>query len=124
VAKKLVPEIGQQLGLVPHILGTISGEQLAQEGRFYYKNAMYNDLAQPILAANFVKDDVGTGLVHLSYAHGHEDYQVWLFSFGNKFFEHSPIPRRNQIGLRFTFFFDKNFLLEDHLKITLKVLIS
>jgi len=71
-----VPEIEKKFQRKLEIIGTISGEALTKNKEFYYKNAMYNDLAQPILAATFVKEDAGTGLVHLAYAHGHEDYKV------------------------------------------------
>lgn len=69
-------EINEKLGGV-RLLGSILGRELAQSN-FHYKNAMYNDLAQPIVSADFVKDDVGTGIVHLSYAHGHDDFQVLI----------------------------------------------
>lgn len=42
----------------------------------FYRNPMYNEIAMPFLKGGFVKGNVGTGLVHISYAHGHNDYAV------------------------------------------------
>jgi isoleucyl-tRNA synthetase len=76
VAKDLIANIADLLRKEFQLVGTIKGEELASDRRFFYKNAMYNDIAQEIIAANFVKADIGTGLVHISYAHGHDDYKV------------------------------------------------
>ena len=34
----------------------------------------YNELALPIISSSHVTMNMGTGLVHTSYAHGHQDY--------------------------------------------------
>nr|CAD2122332.1 unnamed protein product [Meloidogyne enterolobii] len=76
VAKDLISNISQLLKKEFQLVGTIKGEELARDRRYFYKNAMYNDLAQEIIAADFVTANMGTGLVHLSYAHGHDDYKI------------------------------------------------
>ncbi|KAF7638238.1 hypothetical protein Mgra_00002210 [Meloidogyne graminicola] len=76
VAKDLIENISKLLNKEFQLIGTIKGNELAKDEQFFYKNAMYNDLAQEIIAADFVKSDIGTGLIHLSYAHGHDDYKI------------------------------------------------
>uniref|UniRef100_A0A915M0H9 Isoleucine--tRNA ligase n=1 Tax=Meloidogyne javanica TaxID=6303 RepID=A0A915M0H9_MELJA len=76
VAKDLISNISKLLKKDFQLVGTIKGEELARNRRYFYKNAMYNDLAQEIIAADFVTANMGTGLVHLSYAHGHDDYKI------------------------------------------------
>lgn len=44
-----------------------------------YRSAMFSDLAQPFVTANHVTTAFGTGLVHLSYAHGLDDFKVSVF---------------------------------------------
>lgn len=55
------------------ILSTFVGIDL--EG-LMYRSAMFSDLAQPFIETNHVTTAVGTGLVHLSYAHGLDDFKV------------------------------------------------
>ncbi|CAI5439217.1 unnamed protein product [Caenorhabditis angaria] len=57
------------------ILGEISAENLI--GRKYV-NCWYNELAMPIYEGEHVLDNIGTGLVHTSYAHGFQDYEIAL----------------------------------------------
>ena len=76
VAKDLISNISQLLKKEFQLVGTIKVVELARDRLYFYKNAMYNDLAQEIIAADFVSANMGTGLVHLSYAHGHDDYKA------------------------------------------------
>ncbi|CAK5078955.1 unnamed protein product [Meloidogyne enterolobii] len=63
VAKDLISNISQLLKKEFQLVGTIKGEELARDRRYFYKNAMYNDLAQEIIAADFVTANMGTGLI-------------------------------------------------------------
>uniref|UniRef100_A0A915P5K1 isoleucine--tRNA ligase n=1 Tax=Meloidogyne floridensis TaxID=298350 RepID=A0A915P5K1_9BILA len=63
VAKDLISNISQLLKKEFKLVGTIKGEELARDRRYFYKNAMYNDLAQEIIAADFVTANMGTGLI-------------------------------------------------------------
>lgn len=42
---------------------------------------MYSDIAQGFIDENFVKSDTGTGLVHIAFAHGIDDFKVKLLHF-------------------------------------------
>uniref|UniRef100_A0A915M8F6 Isoleucine--tRNA ligase n=1 Tax=Meloidogyne javanica TaxID=6303 RepID=A0A915M8F6_MELJA len=63
VAKDLISNISQLLKKEFQLVGIIKGEELARDRRYFYKNAMYNDLAQEIIAADFVSANMGTGLI-------------------------------------------------------------
>ncbi|MFH4975733.1 hypothetical protein AB6A40_002442 [Gnathostoma spinigerum] len=42
----------------------------------FYRNCIYNDIALPLLPAAHVTGNQGTGLAHLSYAHGFDDFKI------------------------------------------------
>lgn len=59
----------------PGIITSCKGSDLR---RFVYRNPLHGDDAahQPILHADFVSADSGSGLVHMAPGHGHDDYDV------------------------------------------------
>lgn len=59
----------------PAIVDTLKGADLRA---FTYRNPLHGDGAapQPIIHADFVSADSGSGLVHLAPGHGHDDYDV------------------------------------------------
>lgn len=59
----------------PGIITTCKGSDLR---RFTYRNPLHGKGAaqQPIIHADFVSADSGSGLVHLAPGHGHDDYEV------------------------------------------------
>lgn len=79
VAESSTARISSEIGRKMAVLGTISGSNLAgpsSSKQLYYKSAMANVLALPMVASSHVNEQTGSGLVHVSYAHGHEDYEV------------------------------------------------
>ncbi|CAG9539192.1 unnamed protein product [Cercopithifilaria johnstoni] len=75
LARDLIGSFEKETKIMTRILSTFAGSEL--EG-LMYRSAMFTDLAQPFIEANHVTTDVGTGLVHLSYAHGLDDFKVAL----------------------------------------------
>ncbi|VIO96565.1 Uncharacterized protein BM_BM2357 [Brugia malayi] len=75
LAKDLISNFEKETKIVTRILLTFVGIEL--EG-LVYRSAMFSDLAQPFIEASHVTTAVGTGLVHLSYAHGLDDFKVAL----------------------------------------------
>lgn len=59
----------------PMIITSCQGSDLR---RFTYRNPLHGEDAalQPIVHADFVSADSGSGLVHLAPGHGHDDYEV------------------------------------------------
>lgn len=60
---------------VPEVITTCKGSELR---RFMYRNPLHGDVLgqQPIIHADFVSADSGSGLVHLAPGHGHDDYEA------------------------------------------------
>uniref|UniRef100_A0A0R3S1I2 isoleucine--tRNA ligase n=1 Tax=Elaeophora elaphi TaxID=1147741 RepID=A0A0R3S1I2_9BILA len=75
LAKDLLSSFEKETKIMTRILSTFAGIEL--EG-LMYRSTMFSDLAQPFLEANHVTTAVGTGLVHLSYAHGLDDFKIAL----------------------------------------------
>uniref|UniRef100_A0A8R1Y320 isoleucine--tRNA ligase n=1 Tax=Onchocerca volvulus TaxID=6282 RepID=A0A8R1Y320_ONCVO len=75
LAKDLIGNFEKETKITTRILSIFIGSEL--EG-LMYRSAMFNDLAQPFIEANYVTTAVGTGLVHISYAHGLNDFKVAL----------------------------------------------
>uniref|UniRef100_A0A1I7TTI7 isoleucine--tRNA ligase n=1 Tax=Caenorhabditis tropicalis TaxID=1561998 RepID=A0A1I7TTI7_9PELO len=73
IASNLVSELEKQSEQKCRILGTVKSENLIGKK---YKSCWHNELALPIYEAPHVSDTVGTGLVHTSFAHGFQDYDV------------------------------------------------
>lgn len=73
LARDLISNFEKETKIMTKILSTFAGIEL--EG-LMYRNTMFSDLAQPFIEANHVTTAVGTGLVHLSYAHGLDDFKV------------------------------------------------
>lgn len=55
------------------MLGVVKDDCL--EGLWYHC-CMFVDIARPFVSSKHVTTDTGTGLVHVSYAHGFQDYEV------------------------------------------------
>lgn len=82
VGKECLPQINKVcFGREPTddtaIITTCTGAELR---RLTYHNPLHADGAsqQPIIHADFVSADSGSGLVHLAPGHGHDDYEVCL----------------------------------------------
>lgn len=73
MAANLVDDFRKKSGKKTQIRATLNSEKLRQ---LFYRSSIDSDVALPFLEAEHVKDSVGTGLVHTSYAHGFEDYNV------------------------------------------------
>ena len=58
------------------VVSLIQGQQVAS--RWKYVHPFVNTDAKPIITADFVTDDSGTGLVHTASGHGMEDYDAGL----------------------------------------------
>uniref|UniRef100_A0A0N5BYF8 isoleucine--tRNA ligase n=1 Tax=Strongyloides papillosus TaxID=174720 RepID=A0A0N5BYF8_STREA len=44
--------------------------------KLHYRSCSFTSLGLPFLEGSFVKDDIGTGLVHTSFAHGFNDFSL------------------------------------------------
>lgn len=77
MAEERLPHLLQTLKRPFEVKATVRGELLRDR---FYRSVMFNELALPFLDAAHVSADVGTGLVHSSFAHGFDDYKV---SFGS-----------------------------------------
>lgn len=80
VGKECLPQIckecfGYEPTDEPTIIATRKGAELRH---LLYRNPLHGDGAaeQPIIHADFVSADSGSGLVHLAPGHGHDDYEV------------------------------------------------
>ncbi|VDK46844.1 unnamed protein product [Anisakis simplex] len=73
IAQDSIENFEQLTGLKTRRVANINGNQL---NGLMYRSCMYSDIAQPLLAAPYVTANVGTGLVHTSYAHGFDDYKL------------------------------------------------
>lgn len=73
LARDLISDFEKETKIITRILTSFAGIEL--EG-LMYRSTMFSDLAQPFVEANHVTTTVGTGLVHLSYAHGLDDFKV------------------------------------------------
>ncbi|WKX88425.1 hypothetical protein Q1695_008229 [Nippostrongylus brasiliensis] len=73
VAEALLPSLTQSTGRAATVLGQFKGNALLGK---HYRSCWYAELAQPFLAGDHVTMNMGTGLVHTSYAHGFTDHQV------------------------------------------------
>lgn len=58
------------------VLGIFDGQAL---NGVFYQSCLGQSFAMPFLPAKYVQGDKGTGLVHTSYAHGFEDFEVNVF---------------------------------------------
>ncbi|CAI2302183.1 unnamed protein product [Caenorhabditis sp. 36 PRJEB53466] len=75
VASKLLNEFEKSSARKCKVLGKLNAGNLI--GR-RYRSCWHNELALPIHEGEHVSDSVGTGLVHTSFAHGFQDYDVAL----------------------------------------------
>jgi isoleucyl-tRNA synthetase len=72
VAKSRLEALESVLGQV-EIISSIPGSVL---GGLFYTNKLQNASQQPLIHAEFVSADSGTGLVHCAPGHGQDDYEV------------------------------------------------
>jgi len=74
-AKALMEDLLQRGGLTPaNTLGSVPGARL--EGAVF--THPFIDRASPVVSAEYVTSDTGTGCVHTAPGHGEEDYQTGL----------------------------------------------
>lgn len=73
VAKSRIGWLQEQLRMDLEIIRPVSVNELLS---CVYSNPLTDNSTHPILMADFVTDDVGTGLVHLAPAYGADDFQV------------------------------------------------
>uniref|UniRef100_A0A1I7Y290 isoleucine--tRNA ligase n=1 Tax=Steinernema glaseri TaxID=37863 RepID=A0A1I7Y290_9BILA len=73
VAEALLPDIQKTMGHEFEVLAVLDNKMFEDK---FYRNCMYNEVAMPLLPGKHVTTKVGTGLVHTSYAHGFDDYQI------------------------------------------------
>ncbi|KAF3764597.1 hypothetical protein M406DRAFT_62267 [Cryphonectria parasitica EP155] len=78
VAKDCYARVGEFMGWHPTDTSIIAVCKGADLRHLTYRNPLHGDAApqQPILHADFVSADSGSGLVHLAPGHGHDDYEV------------------------------------------------
>ena len=84
------------------LLGTLKGEEIKGTICNHPLNGQGYDEDRPILAADFVTDDAGTGFVHIAPSHGEDDFFLFMNNFGaadipdnvsddGKFRDHVPL---------------------------------
>uniref|UniRef100_A0A915EP90 isoleucine--tRNA ligase n=1 Tax=Ditylenchus dipsaci TaxID=166011 RepID=A0A915EP90_9BILA len=78
VASECVENLRKTLNKDIRTFGTFASSAL--QGLFY-RSQLHNELALPFLSSSNVKRSKGTGLVHTSYAHGLDDYNVRFVSY-------------------------------------------
>jgi isoleucyl-tRNA synthetase len=76
LAESRVSFIGEITGKPVEIISVVSIEELLS---LRYRDFMNDEQLNPILAADFVTKDTGTGLVHLAPAYGHDDFTICRF---------------------------------------------
>ncbi len=75
LAKPLVEINKERLNLSNEVLNTVKGKEL--EG-LVYLHPIYEEKTGPVVLADYVTMDTGTGCVHTAPGHGYEDYQTGL----------------------------------------------
>ncbi|CEF66739.1 Aminoacyl-tRNA synthetase, class Ia domain and Isoleucine-tRNA ligase family and Valyl/Leucyl/Isoleucyl-tRNA synthetase, editing domain and Aminoacyl-tRNA synthetase, class 1a, anticodon-binding domain and Valyl/Leucyl/Isoleucyl-tRNA synthetase, anticodon-binding domain and Rossmann-like alpha/beta/alpha sandwich fold domain-containing protein [Strongyloides ratti] len=74
IAKSLLNDVSKAFGdREIKVHKTITSETLS---KLYYKSCSFTSLGLPFLEASYVKDTMGTGLVHTSFAHGFNDFML------------------------------------------------
>ncbi|VDD93119.1 unnamed protein product [Enterobius vermicularis] len=73
IAKNLVEAFKKKMNQSWQMLGVVKDDCL--EGLWYHC-CMFVDIARPFVSSKHVTTDTGTGLVHVSYAHGFQDYEI------------------------------------------------
>ena len=74
VASELASRVFGAVGVTPTSLGTCRGDQLAEAGIEY--RGPLTEKSCPVVTADYVTLEDGTGLVHTAPGHGVEDYQT------------------------------------------------
>lgn len=75
ISSNLVSEFEKQSEQKCRVVGSVNPENLIGKR---YRSCWHNELALPIYEGPHVTDTVGTGLVHTSFAHGFQDFDVAL----------------------------------------------
>ncbi|KAI1721886.1 tRNA synthetases class I (I, l, M and v) domain-containing protein [Ditylenchus destructor] len=75
VAAESVDNLRKMLKKDITVLGIFDGQAL---NGVFYQSCLGQSFAMPFLPAKYVQGDKGTGLVHTSYAHGFEDFELGL----------------------------------------------
>lgn len=77
VAERLVEQVCRDCGILEHhILYTMPGSALNGAIASHPLRGQGYDFDVPLLAAEYVTDDAGTGLVHIAPSHGEDDFAV------------------------------------------------
>ncbi|MCE0744515.1 isoleucine--tRNA ligase [Acetobacter sicerae] len=77
VAERLVEQVCKDCGILEHhILYTMPGSALNGAIASHPLRGQGYDFDVPLLAAEYVTDDAGTGLVHIAPSHGEDDFAV------------------------------------------------
>lgn len=77
VAERLVEQVCRDCGILEHhILYTMPGSALNGAIAAHPLRGQGYDFDVPMLAAEYVTDDAGTGLVHIAPSHGEDDFAV------------------------------------------------
>ncbi len=76
VARALLGQVAEEAGIAGHkVLATLKGEEIAGTlCRHPLAEQGYGDFDVPVLKADFVTDDTGTGFVHIAPGHGADDF--------------------------------------------------
>lgn len=81
LAEKLHKVCLEKFGLTPkdyRLIGDpLTGRDIELK-HFFYEHPLHPESMRPILTANFVTMDQGTGCVHIAPGHGQEDYELFL----------------------------------------------
>jgi isoleucyl-tRNA synthetase len=77
VAADLVSQISQTLQRSLKVIATVEPSIFKDT---FYRHCFYNNIASPFVPASHVSASIGTGLVHTSYAHGFDDYKVFILT--------------------------------------------
>lgn len=93
VNPKSIENLQKQLDRQINLVQTISGEQL--DG-LSYEHPLKPNSRQPFIDCDFIDEEKGTGLVHNSPNHGHEDYL--LFTSKNLSFENSLVDEKGRFN--------------------------
>jgi isoleucyl-tRNA synthetase len=76
IAAALLGQVAQETGITGHrVLATLKGEDVAATVcRHPLADSGFDDFEVPVLKADFVTDDTGTGFVHIAPGHGADDF--------------------------------------------------
>ena len=77
LAARLVPMVTEEAGILRHrVVAELPGERLASTVVAHPLRGKGYDFEVPLLAADFVSAEEGTGLVHVAPSHGADDFEL------------------------------------------------